>query len=265
MPKVQGGLLIMNVIILGSGTGIPLAHRASPALVMTSPDGPVLFDMGPGTLGRLARMGIRHERIGRVFFTHFHPDHTGDLVHFLFATRNPQVLTKREPFTVHAPRGFKIFLKGLEEAYGEWIRLPDGIMGIEELDPFNKNRIAWRGFEVLSHPVPHTSQSLAFRVRSSSSGRSFTYTGDTGFAPEVAAFARHCDVLISECSFPEGAGVEGHMTPSEAGRLATLAEAKKLVLIHFYPQVLATDIVSQCRKTFKGELVLGRDFLHLSV
>lgn len=255
----------MNVIVIGSGTGIPLAHRASPALVMTSPGGPVLFDMGPGTLRQLARIGIGHERIGRIFLSHFHPDHTADLIHFLFATRNPLVLKKRNPFTVYAPRGLKVFLEGMESAYGTWIRIPEEIMRTEELDAVDLDQRMLPGVEVLSLPVPHTSQSLAFRVAASSSGTSFVYTGDTGFAQELAEFAKDCDVLISECSFPDGEGVEGHLTPSEAGRMATLAGARKLVLLHFYPEVLATDIVSQCRKTFEGELVLGRDFLHLAV
>lgn len=255
----------MNLIILGAGTGIPLAHLASPALVMTSAGETVLFDMGPGTLRQLARIGIGHERIGRIFFTHFHPDHTADLIHFLFATRDPRVLEKRRPFTILAPRGFKAFLEGMESAYGAWIRIPGEIMRVEELDACKKGRIACPGFEVLTLPVPHTSQSLAFRVGSLSSGRSFVYTGDTGFAPELAEFAKNCDLLLTECSFPDGQEVEGHLTPSQAGRMATLAGARKLVLIHFYPEVLATDIVSQCRTTFEGELVLGRDLLHLRV
>jgi ribonuclease BN (tRNA processing enzyme) len=255
----------MNLIILGSGTGIPMAHRASPALVMTSAGEPVLFDMGPGTLRQMARIGIGHERIGRIFFTHFHPDHTADLIHFLFATRNPPVLKKRNPFTIFAPRGFKAFMEGMERAYGTWIRVPGEIMRVEELDACDRDRSICQGFEVLSHPVPHTAQSLAFRVRSSASGRSFVYTGDTGFAPELAGFAKDCEVLITECSFPDGQKAQGHLTPSEAGRMATLAGARKLVLVHFYPEVLATDIVSQCRMTYEGELVLGSDLLHLRV
>jgi ribonuclease BN (tRNA processing enzyme) len=59
--------------------------------------------------------------------------------------------------------------------------------------------------------------------------------------------------------------MEAHLTPSLAGRIATLARARKLLLVHFYPEVLRSDIVSQCRKTFDGELVLGRDLLHLAV
>ena len=79
----------MELIVLGSGTGIPLSYRASPALAMIGYDNPVLFDMGPGTLRQLARIGINHDKIEQIFISHFHPDHTADLIHFLFATRNP--------------------------------------------------------------------------------------------------------------------------------------------------------------------------------
>ena len=254
----------MNLIILGSGTGVPAADRASPALVLTSMDRPILFDVGPGTLGRLARIGIAHHRIGHIFITHFHPDHTTDLVHLLFATRNPPILRQREPFTLVGPRGIKAFLKSLESAYGDWIRIPDRILKVEEMDPLNEERRSFNGFQVLSRPTFHAAPSLAYRV-TSSSGRSFVYTGDTGYSPGLGDFAKDCDLLITEASFPEGQEMEGHLTPAQAGTIAARARAAKLVLVHFYPEVLRTDIVSQCRKTFDGPIILGRDRLHLRV
>jgi ribonuclease BN (tRNA processing enzyme) len=59
--------------------------------------------------------------------------------------------------------------------------------------------------------------------------------------------------------------VEGHLTPSEAGRIATMARVKKLLLIHFYPEALRKDIAGECRKAYKGELILGRDMLTVSI
>lgn len=254
----------MNVIILGSGTGIPMADRGSPSLVLISGERPILFDMGPGTLGRLARIGIPHERIGHVFISHFHPDHCADLVHFLFATRNPTMLSKREPFSLVGPRGLRAFLENLEGAYGDWIQLPDRIMTVEELDPEEERERKFDRFRIRSRPTLHSSPSLAYRV-TSSSGKSFVYTSDTGDGPELSDFAEGCDLLITEASFPDGQAVEGHLTPSLAGGIAAKARARKLVLLHFYPEILPTDIVAQCRKTYDGLLVLGRDRLHLTV
>ena len=116
----------------------------------------------------------------------------------------------------------------------------------------------------MSQPIKHTSNSLAYSIHGKT-GESFVYSGDTSFCDEIVTLSRDCDLLILECSFPEGEGVEGHLTPAQAGRIATLAGARKLLLIHFYPGVLETDITGDCRRTYKGELILGRDMLHISV
>jgi ribonuclease BN (tRNA processing enzyme) len=77
--------------------------------------------------------------------------------------------------------------------------------------------------------------------------------------------AKGSDLLILECSFPDDEAIAGHLTPSEAGDIAARAGAKKLVLTHFYPEILTTDIQAQCRKTYQGNLVLATDLMSLSV
>ncbi|MDB9823426.1 MBL fold metallo-hydrolase [Deltaproteobacteria bacterium] len=254
----------MKLIILGSGTSVPLPYRASPSLALFTGDNPVLFDMGPGSLRQLARIGINHKRIEQIFISHFHPDHTADLIHLLFATRNPEILDKRKPFTITGPMGLKAFLKNLRSPYGRWLDIPDEIMTLEELDISKPEKSSYLNYDVLSQPIGHTPNSLAYRVHGKE-GKSFVYSGDTAFCDEIVDLARNCDLLILDCSFPEGGGMEGHLTPSQAGLVATLADVKKLLLIHFYPEVLRTDIAGDCRKTYKGELILGRDMLHISL
>ena len=254
----------MQLIILGSGTSMPLSYRASPSLLLIMGNTLIIFDMGPGTLRQLSRIGINHDKIGHVFITHFHPDHTADLIHFLFATRHPPILEKREPFTITGPRGFKDFFSGLQKAYGKWLHIPSEIMNIEELDAQKPDKTRYKDFHVISQPVVHTPQSLAYRIEGPG-GKSIVYSGDTGFCNEIVDLAKGSNLLILECSFPDEQEEKGHLTPSLAGRIARLANVKKLVLIHFYPEVLATEIAKDCRKTYTGELILGRDLLHISV
>ena len=254
----------MQLIISGSGTSIPLAYRASPSFILLTGRESILFDMGPGTIRQLARIGINHDKISKIFISHFHPDHTADLIHFLFATRNPPILEKRDPFIITGPRGLKEFLKKLQKTYGEWLNIPPEIMDIEELDNRKPEKRVYKNFNIISQPTKHTPHSLAYRMEGEN-GKSFVYSGDTGFCNEIIELAKGVDLLILECSFPDGQDVEGHLTPSKAGRIASLAGVKKLLLIHFYPEVLATDIAGQCRNTYAGELILGRDLLHISV
>ncbi|MBW1803431.1 MAG: MBL fold metallo-hydrolase [Deltaproteobacteria bacterium] len=254
----------MEVIILGSGTCIPANDRASPSLLLRTAQGPLIVDMGPGTLRRLVSIGISFEKIKHICITHFHPDHTADLIHFLFATRNPQILKKRTPFTLTAPKGIRDLLAGLEKVYGNWLSLPPEIMIMDELDTLKKDTRECPCFNITSQPTEHTPCSVAYRFEDNS-GKRMVYSGDTGVCDGMFDLALDCDLLILECSFPDGMDMAGHLTPSLAGQMANDCRAKKLLLLHFYPEVLATDIASACRRFFKGELVLGRDNLHVRI
>jgi glyoxylase-like metal-dependent hydrolase (beta-lactamase superfamily II) len=39
---------------------------------------------------RLLEVGISIDKLSYVFYSHLHPDHTGELVPFLFATKYPE-------------------------------------------------------------------------------------------------------------------------------------------------------------------------------
>jgi ribonuclease BN (tRNA processing enzyme) len=137
-------------------------------------------------------------------------------------------------------------------------------MSIEELDIGIKVEKDYHSFKITVMPTKHTPGSIAYRV-GDTSGKSLVYSGDTGFCNELVDLAKGADLLILECSFPDGKEVEGHLTPSQAGLIASLARAKRLLLTHFYPECLATDIAAQCRKSYEGELILGNDLLHIRI
>jgi ribonuclease BN (tRNA processing enzyme) len=135
-------------------------------------------------------------------------------------------------------------------------------MTIDELDTDRVNSRDYGDYHLVSQPVSHTGASLAYRV-TGPNGKSFVYSGDTGYCQAIIDLAKGADVLVLECALPEGEEVEGHLTPSLAGKIAQSAGVKKLVLVHFYPEALQTDLAGSCRKTFEGEMILGRDLLHI--
>ena len=254
----------MELIILGSGTAIPLPDRGSPSLILLIEGSPVLFDIGPGTLRQLTRAGISYEKIEQIFITHFHPDHTADLIHLLFASRNPAVLRRRSPFVITGPSGLSELINTLQDVYHTWLNLPPEMMRIEEIDISKKVKSDYGSFTVTTSPTSHTPNSLAYRVENGS-GKAVVYSGDTGFCDEIVDLARGADLLVLESSFPDGDENEGHLTPFLAGRVATFAGVERLVLIHFYPECLRSDITTQCRQSYEGELVLGEDLLQIRV
>jgi ribonuclease BN (tRNA processing enzyme) len=254
----------MELVILGSGTTVPLAERASPSIALFIDTVFLLLDIGPGTVRQLAIAELTHEDIDYVAISHLHPDHTADLIHLIFATRHPPVLKKRKPFIVIGPKGFTGFLEGLKRPYGRWLDLPAGLMEIEELHTDTRDKRRFKGFSLFSAPLRHTAQSIGFRIEDNS-GNSVVYSGDTGYCEEIVDLAKDADLLILESSFPDGHGMEGHLTPSQAGEIATRAGAARLVLTHFYPECLRSDIEGQCRKTYQGELILATDLMQISV
>ena len=255
---------MMEIIILGSGTTVPHPQRASPSIAIFIEDQFLLMDIGPGTVRQLASAGLKHQDIDYICISHFHPDHTADLIHFIFATRHPPILKKRKPFTIIGPKGFNQFLTLLKRPYGNWLDLPAGLMKIEELKTGEKGKKEFDNFNIVSAPLNHSPDSIGIRIEDNS-GRVLVYSGDTAYCEEIVDLATGADLLILESSFPDGQEIAGHLTPSQAGDIATRSEVKRLLLTHFYPECLRSDRETQCRKTYQGELFLATDLMPLSV
>jgi ribonuclease BN (tRNA processing enzyme) len=224
----------------------------------------VLFDSGAGTLRRLLEAGVSIDKLTHIFYSHLHPDHTCELVPFLFATKYPPIYQRRKPFTIVSGEGFSQFYEQLKSAYGNWIELTPGLMEIVELDTRDRDHLDCGAFDVDSLPMNHTEASLGYRI-TDSSGRSVACSGDTDLCDNLVKLAQGVDILICESAFPDDMKVPGHLTPSLAGEVATQAEVKKLVLTHFYPECDEADLVAQCRKTFKGPLVLAEDLMEIAL
>jgi ribonuclease BN (tRNA processing enzyme) len=85
------------------------------------------------------------------------------------------------------------------------------------------------------------------------------YTGDTGFDEALGAWAAGCDVLLAECSLPDTMAIREHLTPRQVGALARRADARQLVLTHFYPPVEHVDIAAEVAEQYPGPTVLATD------
>lgn len=254
----------MRIVILGSGTGVPSLRRSSSSLLLLIADRVLLFDLGLGTIKRLLEAGFTISQVTHLFFTHFHPDHTGEFVSFLFATKYPPTYSRRTPFKVIAARGVRKFYERLREAYGEWIELDPELLDFIEVDPWEWDQFSDEFFTVDTFPMLHSESSIGYRV-TEFNGTSAAITGDTDMCENAISLAKNVDVLICESALPDALKVEGHLTPSQAGSIATQSGARRLVLTHFYPECDAVDVEAECRKTYQGPLVLAQDLMRFDV
>ena len=254
----------IKVTILGSGTCVPSLKRSSCSFILQTCDRSLLFDLGVGTIRRLLEAGVTISQVTHLFFSHFHPDHTGEFVSFLFATKYPQTYRRRSSFSVIGAKGLQGFYNGLRKVYGNWIELEPGLMNLIELNNCEQDQFVDEIFSVDTLPMVHIESSIGYRVKTTD-GTSVVYTGDTDFCENVITLARDADLLICEAALPDAMRVEGHLTPSLAGRIATEAKVKKLVLTHFYPECDTVDVETECRKTYDGPLLLARDLMIVDV
>ena len=251
----------MELIVIGSGTGVPSLNRGSPALAVKAAGRLILLDLGGGALRALLGCGLSISEIDIIALSHRHPDHVGDLIPFLFATRYSLGYSRQEPFWLLAARGFADFHARLAAAFDQWVEPPPGLMVLRELSPEGRDVVQWDDLLIKSAPTDHTPGSLAYRVEAE--GRALVYSGDTDESDSLVDLARGADLLVLECSNPFK--VPGHLTPGEAGALAARAGVARLLLTHFYPPCEGVDVAALAAAEFPGEVLRAEDGLRLAL
>jgi len=202
--------------------------------------------------------------ISFVFYSHFHPDHTGEFVPFIFSNKYPDGTRRQIPITFVAGKGFSAFYNKLKIAYGHWIELAPGLLNILELDNTRYDMRRFDDFTVESIPVMHNDESIAYKI-TSSGGKSVVYSGDTDYSDNLITLSKDVDLLICEAALPDDLKVKGHLTPSLAGKIASKAQVSQLVLTHLYPECDDVDIEKECRKTYTGPLIIAEDLMKIEL
>jgi ribonuclease BN (tRNA processing enzyme) len=213
------------------------------------------MDCGSGTTRRLAELEIPWQDISHVVLSHFHIDHHADLPSILFAWKYGQLPPRSSPIDVIGPVGTQDLLQRLAAAYGGWVTAPGYEVHVTELAPGGSLELG--GATLGCAKVPHTPESVAYSI--TEDGHRLVYSGDTGFDPAFAEWAKGCDLMVLECSLPQSMAIVEHLTPEQCGEIARLAEPRMLVLTHLYPPVEAVDIAGLVAAKYHGPLVIARD------
>lgn len=250
----------MELIILGSGTGVPSLKRGAPGFLVKAENQSLLLDGGSGTLQRMLQVGVTYKDLDAVLYTHIHPDHCADLVPLLFACKYQEDPRKKDLLIIGG-RGFRDYFEGLRWVHGSWIEPQTFHIHMLEVAA---DELTVGDLQVTALPLDHMLGSVGYRI-TSPQGKSLVYSGDTDYCPNIVELAMGADLLLLECSFPEGRKVPGHLTPALAGRIAHEAECKRLCLTHFYPPCDHADIKGASRQVFKGEVILAEDMMRIAL
>jgi len=251
---------LAELIVIGSGTGIPSLRRGSPGVVILSDHSTLLIDSGSGTLRKMLEVGITYRAIDLLLYTHIHPDHISDLVPILFACKYSDHPREKDLLILGGP-GFKRYFENLKNIYGSWIEPQSYRLTIKET---SQKPILFRDIKIFSKPMAHIPESVGYRIEFKNR-KTMAISGDTDYCTNIVELASEVDLLVLECSFPDEKKVEGHLTPSLAVRIGLESCSKRLLLTHFYPICDQFDILNQGRQVYHGEIILGEDLMRVKI
>ena len=220
----------MRLTVIGSSPAWPNPGSAHSGYVLDANGTRLLLDCGPGVLGRLRTKEL-WPHVDAIAITHFHLDHWGDLVpwvwgSFYLATNGP--LPK--PALWVQPGGAE-FLVSL----GERLGFPDMFERTFELSEYQPDTPFHAGLlTVIPTRVPHyTLQTYAFRVEADD--RALAYSGDSAPSEELVKSARDADLFVCEATLLRGeldGQPRGHLSLDEALEAFEASGAKRLLVTH---------------------------------
>lgn len=246
----------MRVTVVGSGSLVPHPRRSTPALAVHAEGFQLTLDGGSGTLRRQAELGIDFRDTRALLFTHVHPDHTVDVLHFLFASKYTPGFVRDTPVWIGGPRGFGRYLDHLRDGVSAWTDGGDAGLTVHEFE--DRERISLGPIQVEAFLLDHSVVDLGYRLTGPGGG-SVAFTGDTADCPALVELGRGVDVLVTECSGDRAHAAPGHLTAPEVGRAAAAAGAKQVVLTHLYPLPDDRIRIREVAEAYSGPVTLAAD------
>jgi len=277
--------------LVACGTGMPTARpkqAASCWLLELGNGDKFIFDVGTGSNERIAATQIPYNYLDKVFLSHLHTDHFGDL-DALFVSG--ALAGRQKPLRVWGPsgdtpeRGTKYALDHLVKML-TWdldgrkgITDPRGYhMEVTEFDYKGMNQIVYQenGVTIRSWPAIHALDGpVSFSVEWN--GLKFVFGGDTYPNKWYDEYAKDADLAIHECFItvpdmikkfkftPQGAlavGTQIHTAPEAFGKVMSRIKPRMAVAYHFFNDFdTSTSIYERIRTTYDGPLSLSVDYM----
>jgi ribonuclease BN (tRNA processing enzyme) len=250
----------------GSAAGGNTGAGCSGYLIRT-PNSTLVLDYGPGVQQEL-RKHTDFRTLDGIVISHLHLDHSLDLGALRFAlSYNPQKAA--EPIPLWMPPGGLPFLRAWGSAFadaGDEAAFFTRAFDAAEYDP--SGTISIGDVTITFMPTVHYRPCWAMRLAIPGAGDLF-YTADTGPAAHLEDAAVGCETIIAEAGAISGDNepweARGHLTPEEAGQLATDAGAKTLILSHLWEEHDFEVYRRRAASTFEGTLHIAHPGLTIEL
>ena len=278
-----------EIRLFACGTGMPAARHKQAAtcwLIELGNGEKFFFDVGTHSMGNVASLMIPYDYLDKVFVTHLHSDHWGDLASLWIGG---WTAGRNNPLRVWGPSGSSDRLgtahaiKHFQEAYywdwkgrlGNLAEAP-GSIEVTEFNYLEANHIvyekngvtvrAWPAIHSIDGPVSYSLEWNGYKV---------VFGGDTFPNKWFIEYARDADVAIHECFHLPAQMVEKynqaptvamyvatkiHTSPQAFGKVMATVKPKHAIAYHFFnDDDTRFEIYGGVREVYDGPLSLATD------
>jgi ribonuclease Z len=278
----------VRVTVLGSGDPFVKHSQASASLLIEvgNPERDLFFfDLGSGALANYNGLGLPVTKTTKVFLTHLHADHVGDVPTLVWSLAKAG---RRDPVEVWGPAGevpelgTRSYAQHLEAAHAwdmQSLRGHPGQSGahteVTEV-PWDRTSAVYdrNGVQITSFPVIHIlNGSVGYRL--DYNGRSVVFSGDTRPCRPLVDAAQGADLLVHETFpsapvFAQKAGVPlpfaeqvvngAHTSPTMAGKVFARAGARMSVMWHLaVDHQVVGPAYAEARAVHDGAITIAQD------
>lgn len=278
----------IRVTILGSGDPFVKASQSSASLLIEvgNPERDLFFfDLGSGSLANYNGLGLPVTATTKVFLTHLHADHVGDMPTLVWSLAKAG---RRDPVEVWGPAGetpelgTRSYAEHLQAAHAWDMQSLCGHPGqsgahteVTEV-PWDRTATVYdrNGVRISSFPVIHIlNGSVGYRL--DFNGRSVVFSGDTRPCRPLVEACDGADLLIHETFpsapvFAQKAGVPvafaeqvvngAHTSPTMAGKVFARAAARMSVMWHLaVDHQVVGPAYADMRLQYEGPVTIAQD------
>jgi len=240
----------MKLTVVGCSPAWPNPGGKQSGYLVEGP-GRLLLDCGPGVLGELrAREGW--PRLDAIAITHFHLDHWGDIVPWVWGSiyRFGDLVPSPELWL--PPDGIALMHEfadrfGIPRMFEQTFRLHEYADG---------TTFRAAGLDVTPRRVPHyTVETYGFRVSNAST--TLAYSGDSAPSAQLVDLARDADLFLCEATLERGdldGDPRGHLSAEEAIEAFTASGARRLLITHRPAELPLGEGLEQARDGLQVEV-----------
>ena len=245
----------MRLVVIGGCGAYPGEGQPCSGYLLEHDGFGLLIDPGYGVATALSRADA--PSFDAVLVSHGHPDHCADVNPLLRARR----LSPRESgaLPVYALPGAVDAVLALDRP--EWL---DGVVALNEFQAGERLAIGPLRLETVA--LPHPRPNAGFRI--TAAGPSMAYTGDCGPSDDLVRLAAGVDLLLAEATFVDEVPEEtaGALSSAvDAGRQASAAGVKRLVLTHLTPGTDPAESKAAAGREFAGPIDVAQPGLSLDL